>query len=100
MMADISMSYGAVSQLEEKAAFLQTGFDDFIRSFDSVTGEIMNGWDGKGKTDFAAKCDAVLPTMTSISELLGKYSTAIGQAVYLQQSTDSTGAASADQLPF
>ena len=91
-MADISMSYTTVSQLEEKAAFLETGFNDFIRDFDSITEDIMDGWDGKGKTDLAAKCDAVLPVMTSISELLDKYSSAIHQAVYLLQSADSAEA--------
>lgn len=100
MMADIAMSYAAVAQLEEKASFLQTGFDDFIRDFDTVTGEIMNGWDGKAKTDFAAKCDSVVPAMTAISEMLGKYSTAISQAVYLQQSTEVTSATGAEQLSF
>lgn len=99
-MADVAMSYSAVTQLEEKAAFLQTGMDDFMRDYDTVTGEIMDGWDGKAKTDFAAKCDAVVPAMMAISEMLGKYSTVIGQAVYLQQGTDSSGAASAEQLSF
>lgn len=100
MMADIAMSYSAVTQLEEKAAFLQSGFDDFMRDFDTVTGDIMNGWDGKAKTDFAAKCDSVVPAMMAISEMLGKYSNAISQAVYLQQSTESSSAASAEQITF
>lgn len=99
-MADISMSYGAVSQLEEKAAFLQNGLDDFIRDFNSVTGEIMNGWDGKAKTDFGAKCESVIPAMTAVSELLGKYSTVISRAVYLQQSTEESTATSAGNLAF
>ncbi len=99
-MVDSTMSYSAVAQLEEKAAFLQTGFDDFIRDFDTVTGEIMNGWDGKAKTDFAAKCDAVVPAMMAISEMLAKYSDAISQAVYLQQNTETASAASAEQLSF
>ena len=93
-MADISMRYAAVANLEEKASFLQTGFDDFMRDFDTVTGEIMDGWDGKAKTDFAAKCDAVVPAMMAISEMLGKYSNAISQAVYLQQETEAINAAS------
>ncbi len=54
----------------------------------------MSGWEGKGKTDFAANCDAMLPIMTAISDLLGKYSVVIGQAVYAQKSTDSAGAQS------
>lgn len=93
-MADISMSYDAVSQIEEQASFLQTGFDGFIKVFKSTTKELMSGWEGKGKTDFAVNCDAMLPIMTAISDLLGKYSVVIGQAVYAQKSTDSAGAQS------
>lgn len=99
-MADISMSYGVVTELEEKAAFLQGGMDEFIKDFEKLSGEIVNGWDGKAKTDFAAKCDAVIPLMTAISDVLGMYKEAISQAVYLQQSTESSSAASAEQLSF
>ena len=99
-MADIAMSYSAVAQLEEKAAFLQTGFDDFMRNFDIVTGEIMNGWEGKAKTDFAAKCDSAVPAMIAISEMLEKYSHAISQAVYLQQGAEASSATSIEQLTF
>ena len=99
-MADISMEYNAIGKLEEKASFLQDGFSEMITQFTRLADEIENGWDGKGKTDFAAKCEAVVPRMEAISDTLLKYKVVIGQAVYLQQNTENESAIKAGQISF
>ena len=99
-MANISMDYNAVGTLEEKAAFLQYGFSEMIGQFERLTEELESRWDGKGKTDFGAKCEALLPRMEAISDTFTKYKTVLGQAVYLQKSTEAASAADANHLSF
>lgn len=99
-MADISMNYQAVGELEKKAAFLQNGLSEMIQKLEELYDEVQDRWDGKAKTDFAAKMESVLPKMEAISDSLEKHKTTIGKAVYMQQSIEAESAASVENLSF
>lgn len=99
-VADISMTYSSMEALAKEISNIQVDFDNMRTGFDSVVQSLEGQWQGAAQKEFTTAYSKLKPKLTTVSEVLSRYSTEITSTAKKQFALDTEGASTASTVSF
>lgn len=91
-MANVTMTYEAMSNASAQVKTHKENFDSMISSLTTIVSSLNGQWEGVAKTEFENAFQNLKPTLQKFSELLGRYSAELDKEVATVMEQQSSSA--------